>query len=42
MNSYLEMLNYIDTIINLEMTANFVVTVWLVGIGVKKLWKIVA
>jgi hypothetical protein len=42
MNSYIEMLQYFDTIINLEMTANFVVIVWLVGLGVKKLWKIVA
>lgn len=41
MNSYLEMLNYIDTIINVEKTASLFLVVWLLWKGVSQLWKLV-
>jgi hypothetical protein len=38
-NSYLEMLYYIDNIIDLSMTTNFLLTIWLVVKGVTIAWK---
>jgi hypothetical protein len=38
-NSYLDMLNYIDNIIDLSMTTNLLLTIWLVVKGVSIVWK---
>jgi len=38
MNSYLEMLIYIDDIIDLSMTTNLLLTIWLVVKGVSIAW----
>lgn len=42
MNDYLTALEYLDTIFDLQQTANLVIIVWVVGKGLYKLWKIVA
>ncbi len=39
MNSYLEMLIYIDDIIDLSMTTNLLLTIWLVVKGVSIAWN---
>jgi hypothetical protein len=39
MNSYLDMLQYIDTIIDIHLTASFTLTIWLVWKGFKTLWN---
>jgi hypothetical protein len=38
-NSYLEMLTYIDNIIDIHLTASFTLTIWLVWKGASQLWK---
>lgn len=42
MNSYLEMLNYIDNIIDVDRTASLLLVVWLLWKGLTILWKLVA
>jgi hypothetical protein len=38
-NSYLDMLNYIDNILDLSMTTNFLLSIWLIWKGATILWK---
>jgi hypothetical protein len=38
-NSYLDMIIYIDEIINIELTSSLLLTIWLVWKGATKLWK---
>jgi hypothetical protein len=39
MNSYIDMIQYIDNIIDLSMTTNLLLTIWLVVKGVTTVWK---
>jgi hypothetical protein len=38
-NSYLDMLIYVDEIINIELTSSFLLTIWLIKKGVQVLWN---